>query len=155
MKYLLILFSSVILLSACNKAPVKSEVKGEKFGAEMTTEAAVAASEIKQLLAGKDSVQTKLEAKITQCCQMKGCWMTVDIGNGEAMHVSFKDYGFFVPKDAAGKKTIMEGVARRRVVEADELQHRAKDEGKSEEEIAAITSPVEEYEFVANGLVIQ
>jgi len=51
-----------------------------------------------------------IEATIDAVCQKKGCWMELVSGEGEqGIRVTFKDYGFFVPKDAAGLKVRAEG----------------------------------------------
>ncbi|MBK6732010.1 MAG: DUF4920 domain-containing protein [Bacteroidetes bacterium] len=44
----------------------------------------------------------KVKGTVTSVCQNKGCWMKLDLGNGESMRVTFKDYGFFVPKEKQG-----------------------------------------------------
>ena len=49
----------------------------------------------------------------------------------------------------------MNGKAFKEVTTVEELRHYAEDEGKSEEEIAAITEPVEEYKFVADGVIME
>ena len=81
--------------------------------------------------------------------------MTIDLGNDELMRVKFKDYGFFVPKDAAGKTAIMQGVAKNEIVGVDELRHLAEDAGKPEKEINAIDKPTQELTFVAEGVIIK
>ena len=70
------------------------------------------------------------------------------------MMVRFKDYGFFVPKDIAGRKVIITGKAYREVTPIEELRHYAEDAGKSKEEIAAITESKEELKFLATGVVL-
>lgn len=151
MKYASFICLVLVSLVAC--APKKST--GETFGAKFEPKNVVAAAEVKNLLKDKDSVNVMVEGKINECCQKKGCWMTVDIGNNETMHVSFKDYEFFVPKDAGGKTTVLNGVLKKTVMSVEELQHYAKDAGKSDSEIAEITEPVEEIEFVADGVIIK
>jgi len=42
----------------------------------------------------------KIEGKITEVCQAKGCWMVVVDGDTYA-RVTFKDYGFFVPTETS------------------------------------------------------
>ncbi len=101
-----------------------------------------------------DSTYVKLTGKVAEVCQKKGCWINVELENGETMRVTFKDYGFFVPKDLSGSEIVMEGKALRKVTPVDELQHFAKDAGKSDEEIAAITEPKEEIVFEAVGVEI-
>ena len=45
------------------------------------------------------------EAKVRRACEKKGCWMELAgaEGIGPGMRVTFKDYGFFVPKDSRGR----------------------------------------------------
>lgn len=98
----------------------------------------------------------KLVGKVTEVCQAKGCWMNVvaDNGQGEPIFVQFKDYGFFMPKDCAGKKVTMDGIVYRETTPVDELRHYAQDKGASAEEIAAITMPKEELKFMAKGVIL-
>jgi hypothetical protein len=81
--------------------------------------------------------------------------MDVDMGNGEIVHVTFKDDGFLLPKNAAGKKAVIEGVAAYEEIPVNMLKHLAEDEGKSQEEIDAITEPKMEYTFVAKGVILE
>lgn len=125
------------------------------YGAEITPNNAIASTELLAMLEGKDSVEVKVEAVINECCQKKGCWMDVDLGNGESMLVKFKDYEFFVPKNAGGQTAIMEGIAKMEMQSVEWLQHKAKDAGKTEEEIAMITEPEMSVSFMANGVIIK
>lgn len=102
-----------------------------------------------------DSAYTKVRGTIVEVCQAKGCWMKLDLGNNETMRVTFKDYGFFVPKDSKGKEVVIEGIAMRKVTPVDELRHYAEDAGKSAEEVAAITEPAQELAFEAVGVLLK
>ncbi len=124
------------------------------FGAEITPEGAVTADEMLALLADKDSVEVKVIGIAGAVCQRKGCWMTMPAGDRE-MRITFRDYGFFVPKDASGKEVIIQGVAKKEVTSVEELQHYAEDAGESEEAIAAITEPEENIVFIADGVIIR
>ena len=128
----------------------KYESYGEKIDAEGSLEIASFVSTFEA-----DSANVKLQAKATAVCKKKGCWMNVDLGNDQAMKVTFKDYGFFVPKDIEEKNVIVEGVAKKQITSVDELKHYAEDAGKSQEEIDAITEPKEEIVFVATGVLIE
>lgn len=79
----------------------------------------------------------------------------MDLPNGESMRVTFKDYGFFVPKNAHGYPVVLEGEAVKVVTDVASLRHYAQDGGASAEEIENITEPKEEYTFVATGVLIQ
>lgn len=124
------------------------------FGSIITAKNTVDAADLPALLEGHDKVEAKLSGNIDAVCQMSGCWMDVSIGNGETVHVTFKDDGFLMPKDAAGKTAIIEGVGTFEELPVSMLKHLAEDEGKSQEEIDAITEPKMEYTFVAHGVLI-
>jgi hypothetical protein len=102
-----------------------------------------------------DTLNTKMVAKVDAVCQAKGCWMTLNLKNGEQVMVKFKDYGFFVPKDIAGKEVVVNGLAFVEEVSVDEQRHYAEDAGKSAEEIAAITTPKKTFSFEADGVLIK
>lgn len=140
-----------------DKASVEEvvEVQNATYGMEITEEGARAASSILEALAGSDSVKTKIVGTIEKVCQVKGCWMTMRVNDEQSMHVSFKDYGFFVPKDIDGKETVIEGYAYMETMSVDDLKHYAEDEGKSQEEIDAITEPETNLSFVADGVIVK
>jgi hypothetical protein len=126
----------------------------QSYGAKITRDNAVSVAKFNEEIKGKDSLRVKLEASIIEACKVKGCWMNVDLGNGQTMMVRFKDYGFFVPKDSGGKTAVIEGYAYTEVVGVDMLKHYAKDAGKSKKEIAAITQPETRLTFTADGVII-
>jgi hypothetical protein len=125
------------------------------FGEVISSDNAIVASELPLLLADKEEIEVKLVGNVAAVCQMTGCWMDVEIGDGEIVHVTFKDDEFLMPKDATGKKAIIEGVATYEEIPVSMLKHLAEDEGKSQEEINAITEPAMEYTFVAKGVILQ
>lgn len=124
------------------------------FGAAITADGAVAATEVVNKLGKADSVRVKVRGEITSCCQSKGCWMTMPISADKDMTVKFKDYAFFVPKNSAGKEAVIDGWVYREELSVDELRHYAEDEGKPQEEIDKITKPEERIIFMADGVII-
>ncbi len=102
----------------------------------------------------KQGIPVKIEAKVSAVCQSKGCWMTLENPNGKPVFVRFKDYGFFMPLDLAGKTVVLEGNMYEDVTPVDELRHYAEDKGASEAEIAAITEPKREMKVYATGVAI-
>mgnify|MGYP006285477153 CR=1 FL=1 len=140
-----------------------TEVKAESLvpegwmsrGDTINEENAMSIESFKAAISDKESMEAKIETEILSCCKKKGCWMKVDLGEGEEMRVTFKDYGFFVPLDAAGKKVIMQGNAYYDTTSVDMLRHYAEDAGASEEEIAAITEPKRELAFEATGVLLK
>ncbi|HJW92393.1 MAG TPA: DUF4920 domain-containing protein [Thermoanaerobaculia bacterium] len=61
-----------------------------------------------------------VEGTVNNVCAQKGCWMEL-----EGMHVTFKDYGFFVPKNAKGYAARAEGVTSIEKLSKDEADHLA------------------------------
>lgn len=125
------------------------------FGAEISEDGAMSLAELKNKMSGQAEVNAKLTGTITECCQTKGCWMTIENPDGDDIRVTFKDYGFFVPKGCAGKTVVMAGKAYYDTVSVDVLKHYAEDAGKSQEEIEAITEPVFDLAFEAEGVIIK
>jgi hypothetical protein len=125
------------------------------FGEPISKKGAISVKKLPQKMEEVESLDIKVKGTITEVCQAKGCWMTIDLGDDELMRVKFKDYGFFVPKDVAGKTAIVQGVVKKEIIGVDELKHLAKDAGKSERAINAIDKPKEELTFVAEGVIIQ
>ncbi len=113
-----------------------------------------AASELFQSLAATDTVQTGFRAKVLEVCQMKGCWMQVELDPGQTVMVRFKDYGFFVPKDIAGSEVWVEGKAFVSEVSEGERRHLARDAGRTEQEVMAIRGPEQAPGFEASGVRI-
>ncbi len=131
-------------------------VNYEVFGdTTITLDNAITGTQLLAQLESSDSVQTKVQAEIAEICQKKGCWMDVKLSDEKSVTVRFKDYGFFVPMDAAGKTAIIEGYAKRKVESVEWLQHKAEDAGKSKEEIAAITKPDTTFSIMATGVIIR
>lgn len=150
-KLLSILFIATMVV-ACQTKP---ERIANTYGEPIATEGALALVSLPDQVAGKDSVVVTLKGTIAETCKMKGCWMTVQDENGNETRVTFKHYGFFVPKEGAdGKEVVFSGVAKRKLTDVATLRHYAEDAGKSQEEIDAIKEPKEEIEFVASGVVI-
>ena len=145
----------IILIMSCGDATnsAADETLGfESYGAQINETGVEKASNI--FVTVVDSLSVKLEGNIAQTCKMKGCWMNVKVGE-EQIRVTFRDYGFFVPKEGVeGRKAIFEGTLKRSVTDVETLRHLAEDAGKSDAEIANIMEPKEELTFVADGVLI-
>lgn len=166
MKPFLLLIICLIVLNACKNKPENQQeqpVRIEKaiyqsFGDKIIADDAIAASSMakhyKTMTVG-DSINSKMVATVNKVCKAKGCWMTLDLGDGKEAMVKFKDYGFFVPKDIESKEVIVNGKAYVKEVSVEEQRHYAEDEGKSAEEIASITKPKRTYSFEADGVLLK
>lgn len=141
MRYLWVLF----LAFACS-------VPSEKFGShgdEITSDDAINMSEFLTQVNDKEK-SFKVRGTIEEVCQMKGCWMTMRNEEGANVRVTFKDYGFFVPKDISGSEVIIEGIASEEVLDEDVARHYAEDGGKEYDESMRNT-----ITFVAKGVLVK
>jgi len=95
----------------------------------------------------------RISGPITAVCQTKGCWMHLGAQTPPVM-VKFKDYGFFVPKDASGRTAIVEGTMSMKQETVEQTRHYLEDAGKTEE-AAKVTEGRKLYHFMASGVAIE
>ncbi|WP_082115789.1 DUF4920 domain-containing protein [Hymenobacter terrenus] len=136
-------------------ASVRPATPGQTYGAAISPEGALPMTALPVALGSRDSAQVKLVGKASAVCQARGCWMTLPTADGKQMRVRFKDYAFFVPKDLSGHNVVVSGWAHRSTVPKADLQHYAKDAGKSDQEVAAITQDEQQLTFLADGVLVQ
>ncbi len=135
-----------------------SEAAFQSFGKAIVSENAIpvqAMAEQYNLMKSGDTLNSKIMATVKEVCQAKGCWMTLNLEDGNEVMVKFKDYGFFMPKDIAGKEVIANGKAFVEEMSVDEQKHFAEDAGQTEDEIAKITKPKKTYSFEADGVLVR
>lgn len=169
MKKVIALFLSLCFLSVtyaqngstCDPAKEKvtkknsKPTKGSNYGAIITKDGAIDVKTLPEKMKDVNELSVKVTGDVLAACQVKGCWMTADLGNGQSMRIRFKDYAFFVPKDSNGKRFYAEGVAKWNTTSVEQLRHYAEDAGKSKEEIEKITEPKKEITFLANGVILE
>ena len=146
---------AVIVVFACKK---EEKVTYKVFGEKMEASNFISKDEMKQKFEGMkvgDTIDVKFASNINSVCKAKGCWMKLDLGDEKESMVKFKDYGFFVPLNADNRDVIVNGKAYVTEISVEELQHYAKDAGKSDEEIAEIIEPKYTYAFLADGVLMK
>lgn len=147
------IFGLVVMTTALISCKKEYESFGKEIENARYTETA-SMLEKYEALAENDTIDATFKAPINSVCAKKGCWMRLDMGDGKETMVRFEDYGFFMPLDAKGN-VIVNGKAFVSKTSVEDLKHYAKDAGKSEEEIAAITEPELTYSFVADGVLLE
>lgn len=150
----------VVCIVACNGTVKEKTDEAQanlvgNYGEVIDAKGAISTKELVKMLESSDSVSVKVEGEILATCAMKGCWMNLQLDNGEEMRVTFKDYGFFVPSEGMeGNRAVIQGKALRTVTDVATLKHYASDAGKPQIEIDAITEDKEELTFEAEGVII-
>ncbi len=162
MKKIICATITVLFLASCkkNEADVakEKEVAYKVFGDSISADGAITQeamfAKYKDLKEG-DTVEVKFASKIKEVCQKKGCWMQLELPDANSAFVKFKDYGFFVPLNAANSEVIVNGKAFISVESVEELRHYAKDAGESQAAIDSIVNPETTYSFMANGVLLK
>jgi hypothetical protein len=134
-------------LAAALALPLAAAV--EKFGAPLGSAEKVALADlVKSPDAWKGRV-VRTEGTVAAVCQEKGCWMTMKTGE-TTVRVRFKDYAFFVPKDAAGATVTVEGLLEVKTIPEKTAKHYAEETpgGKP----AEIKGDQQEFSFTASGV---
>ena len=153
-----ILYSAIaICFSLFTQAqpPAGDANPGDNYGAKINTKGAIALAEVTHKLENSSpSTEAKIKAKILEVCPNKGCWLKLELPDGQQATVKMKDYGFFVPLAAKGKTVVIDGVVALKTTPISELKHFAEDAKKSKAEIDAITEPKKEVSILASGITI-
>jgi len=162
MKKIMFVVCSLVLMASCNKKEeakvAEKPVEYASFGAKIVADDALTAAQMLekyQSLKPGDTVEVKFKSTINEVCKKKGCWMSMQLAEDKETFVKFKDYAFFVPKNADKSEAIISGKAFVDSISVNDLRHYAKDGGKSEVEIAKITAPEMKYSFLSDGVLIQ
>ncbi|NAS32618.1 DUF4920 domain-containing protein [Flavobacteriaceae bacterium R38] len=163
MKPLFVLVTAICLLSCNNKTNKTIEehpsdnIAENSFGLKIDDKKALNtndAFENYQTISLNDSLTMKFTGVVKDVCKAKGCWMKLDLENGEEVMVKFKDYGFFVPTDIEGETVVVNGKAFVNEMSVEEQKHYAEDAGENPDEIAKIESAKKTYSFLADGVLI-
>jgi hypothetical protein len=149
-----------LALTSCKKETIasNSSIDYAIFGDSISADKAITNEEMLvqyDKLKPGDTLNIKFKSKIKSVCQKKGCWMTLELHSGKEAFVKFKDYAFFVPKNAQNGEVIVNGKAFVSIETVEELKHYAKDEGKSQAAIDSIVAPKTNYSFMADGVLIK
>ncbi|MGC1514878.1 MAG: DUF4920 domain-containing protein [Maribacter sp.] len=105
-------------------------------------------------MSATDTIALRFKTTVKEVCKVKGCWMVVELPDGEQAMVRFKDYGFFMPSDIPQKEVVLNGLAFVEVMSVEDQRHYATDGGKTAAEIAKISTPKRTYSFEASGVLV-
>lgn len=142
---------ALVLSIVSGQGVAKENVTGQHFGAQMPEAGEVLPlhSAINQLQ-GDKALRQKFSGKVNSVCRKKGCWMILS-DKGMHARVTFKDYGFFVPRDSANQDSVVYGVLTEKTLSKKRARHYAKDAGKAVDDI---NDDVKEYSIVADSVYL-
>lgn len=157
---LLVLSVSTLSFAQSEKTgpPAGNAEVGDFYGGKVSAEVlknAVSARQLERQLQKTNKIDNVVvKGKVTEVCDKKGCWMTVQTNSKNRFFVKMKDYAFFLPLSLRGKEVVLKGDAELKMATVEELKHYAEDAKKSDEAIAMITKPAQEINFIASSVTV-
>jgi hypothetical protein len=80
-----------------------------KLGEPLTQKRIVSLAELTTKPDSYVGTTFQVKGKITEVCQMMGCWIMLTDGKGAMMRIQMKEGEVAFPKDAAGRSAVAEG----------------------------------------------
>jgi hypothetical protein len=145
---LLAFFCSLLLTTT---VPAK-DAGVRTFGKPLSSKKALSLQEALQQPSKYQNQKVLLEGKISDVCQMKGCWLMLSDGE-RAIRIKFEGYSFFVPKDSKGKKVRAEGRLSQETLSEEMARHYAAEQS-NKSDLSAIKGPQQVVTFEATGVAI-
>ncbi|GAC29990.1 DUF4920 domain-containing protein [Brumicola pallidula] len=138
--------SNVLRLSV----PVATDANSETFGVVLNKSLQkVTLNELAANSALYVGNAFQVDAKVAKVCQKKGCFFIAQ-QDDDVMRVAFRDYGFFVPTDSAGKTVTLAGELIKKEMTAEQVAHFNQDmQGGSDAMKEGVV-----YEIVADSVMI-
>jgi hypothetical protein len=162
---LAVLLSSAVALACDEDHKPTTAAAGEKAPAKPAAEVLLTRGDklkgsptvaLADLLAAPQAHDGKLvttEGTVRKNCERKGCWMELTSSTeGPGVRVTFKDYGFFVPLDSAGKKAKVEGLVKVAQLDDDTVKHY---EGEGGKVARGKDGKAREVQLVASGVELR
>ncbi|MFQ5569194.1 MAG: DUF4920 domain-containing protein [Rhodothermales bacterium] len=159
--YPLILLVALVL-GACQSEQTAdeaavSDTMYDTYGEAITDEGAVP---VQAVVAEREQYlgqAVKLEGTVAEVCQNKGCWLTLQTGDGNNVRVLVpKDeagnYLFTVPTDISGRQVVVQGTLVEETLSEETQHHMAEDAGEDVE--ADAFQPKTELQLTAHGVLI-
>ncbi len=135
----------LIVFSACTNFGNTEKQAVEKKKPLVT----LMATQLADSMAMQNELEVLIAGTITDVCRMSGCWLELDMGNGNRVLITFPEEVFVVDTNAIGKQATVTGTASKVIVPVNRLRLQAADEGESEEMVNAINEPITEYSIAA------
>ncbi|HXB67621.1 MAG TPA: DUF4920 domain-containing protein [Candidatus Acidoferrales bacterium] len=100
----------------------------------------------------------QVKGRITEVCQMAGCWMELTNDDGQLVRIKVNDGDIVFPKDAAGKEAVAEGKFARIELTRAQAVAQAKEEADEKGrkfDPASVKGGITIYQIEGTGAVIQ
>ncbi|MEO8132234.1 MAG: DUF4920 domain-containing protein [Bryobacteraceae bacterium] len=143
----------VLLLAAglCSAAALN-------LGSPLTLKQAEPVDKILSAAASHVGKTVQVKGKITEVCQMAGCWMSLaDVATGKLLRIKVDDGDLVFPKDSIGKLAVAEGklvkIELTREQAIGQAKHEAEEQGRKFN-AASVKSGLTIYQIQGTGASI-
>jgi hypothetical protein len=129
----------------------------EPFGDAVSPDDAVPVATVAEDPAAYVGTTVKVEGTVSEVCQAKGCWFTLQAPQGRNVRLMVPrdddgNYVFTMPKDISGRTVIVEGTLTEETLSEDTQRHLAEDAG---EPIEGDVAPRTELQMVPQGVLLK
>ncbi len=159
-----VLLMLALVLGACGaeqaETPATTDTTSpyDVFGEAFSDEGAVP---VQAVVAERDQYvgkPVKIEGTVAEVCQMAGCWLTIQAGDGDNVRILVArqesgDYAFTVPKDISGRRVVVQGTLAEETLLEGTQRHLAEDAGREVDEESL--APKAELQLTAQGVLVE
>jgi hypothetical protein len=99
----------------------------------------------------------QVKGKVTEVCQMMGCWIDLTNEEGQKLRIKVKDGEIEFPKDASGKTAVAEGRFDKIELTKDQAAARAEEEAREKGkkfDPASVKGPMTIYQIQGTGAIL-
>src|SRR5437870_1402852 len=145
-----LLFAATLAIATVSAAEIK-------LGKPLTLKEPLALATVLAKPADYIGKTIQVKGKITEVCQMMGCWIDLTNDEGQKLRIKVNDGEIEFPKDSAGKMAVAEGrfdkIELTREQAVARAEEEAADKGKKFDP-ASVKGPMTIYQIQGAGAVI-
>jgi hypothetical protein len=129
-----------------------------KLGRPLELKEPVSVADVTANAADHVDKTVQVKGKVTEVCQMMGCWMAiVDPATNKSIRIKVNDGEIVFPKDAVGKTAIAEGklvkISKTKEEAVQQAKHEAEEQGRRFDP-KSVKGPTVTYQIQGTGAVL-
>jgi len=145
------------LISACLLSTALLAAADLKLGKPLTVKEPMPLATLLAKPADYVGKTVQVKGKITEVCEMMGCWMDLVNDEGQKIRIKVDDGEIEFPKDSSGKAAIAEGTLNKLELTREQAIDRAKHEAEEKHrkfDPASVKGAMTIYQIQGTGAVI-
>jgi hypothetical protein len=151
MKQLAAIALSFLLFSCSKDAKMESD---GKYGEPFIADSARSVGEAIKAMSLVTEMPVVVKGTVAEVCKSEGCWLMLKNEGGEDLYIDIAGKKFHLTPDIEGKTVAVKGVLTKEPISIEEVKQMAREAGKTEAEVNAITSIKDDIAMEATGLIV-